>query len=130
MEQLIQYNPAQSLQTTRGRIIEVAMLRKKVTLQLTQSQFEVLDGLFVLYLHTARLTDHMDKAHYFLVHQVYEKKIRPRHLDLKVIFKLSFNIAEASAIYLMLLKTNIQSCFIYENNLRNFITSEIDHQTA
>ncbi|GEM_PF-2578448 len=131
MEQLTQFNGREMMQTSRGRMIEIAMLRKKIEIRLGQSQFESFDRLMVLYLATTCFNgDLFEKATYFIVHQVYEKKIRPKHMDLKPMFKLLFTVAEAAAIHHMLYILNIPTESIYENTLRNLIHSEIDHQTA
>jgi len=124
MEQL---TPAQ---VNRGRLIEVAMTRKKVELKLTPSQFESLDRLMIQYLSFTPLMDINDKAVYFIVHSLWEKKIRPRHLDIKPTFKLNLDIAQADALVTMLYRVDIAEHLLYELNLRRTITAEINHQTA
>lgn len=131
MEQLTTVNNREMMRTSRGRVIEVAMLRKKVEIKLTQSQFEALDRMMVLYLATTCFNgDLLSKANYFTIHQVYEKRIRPKYLDLKTVFKLKFTIAEASALEIMFNSLNIPVESVYEITLVNLICSEIDHQTA
>ena len=129
MEQLIPLNIREAM-ISRGRLIEVAMLKKKVVIPLTRSQFETFDRLILLYLTSTRLVNLIDKANYFIIQMVYEKKIRPAHLNLKTKFRFNFNVAESSAIYTMLFRLIISSESAYETTLRNFICSEIDFQTA
>ena len=120
----------EQLTSSRGRMIEIAMLRRKIEISLTQSQFEAFDLMMVSYLALSAINTLSEKANYYIVHQVYEKRIRPKHLDLKTVFKLKFTIAEACAIHTMLCGICIPNKSIYEETLRNLITSEINQQTT
>ena len=117
-------------QVNRGRLIEVAMTRKKVELKLTPSQFETLDRLMIQFLTFSPLMDISDKAVFFIVHSLYEKKLRPQHLNIKPSFKLKLDIAQADALVTCLYRVDIAEHLLYELNLRRTLTAEINHQTA
>ncbi len=86
--------------------------------------------MVVLFLSTTPLADLSDKALFFIMHSLYEKKIRPRQLDLKPSFKLLLDVAQADALVTMLYRIEIAEHLHYELNLRRTITAEINHQTA
>jgi hypothetical protein len=114
---------------TRGRMMEVAMIMKKVDLHLAKEQLASLGRIMSSYLAGVELHDVDDKALFFLLYKVYEDKIRKKMLTLKPTIKLSFDMPQAWALAVMFREVNLDNC-PYEYQLAQSIVSEIDHQTA
>lgn len=114
----------------RGRLIEVAMLMKKVVIKLSSEQMKALSALMQMYFMIAQLNQLHDKAEFYLVYTIFESKIRSRMFDLKPSCKLKLDIAQANAMWWMLSNLEISDTAIYENTMRDYIMAEIDHQTV
>ena len=124
MEQLIRRD-----EQTSGRMIEVAMLMKKVEIRLSKEQLASLGRIMSSYLANLKLRDIDDKAIFYLVYGVYESKIRKKMFSLKQDMKISLDVAQAWAITAMLQDIDI-SDWKYEDSIAQFIILEINHQTA
>lgn len=70
-----------------------------------------------------------DKQRVFQIYMLYEKKIRPKQLQLKSKFMLRLDMSQASALFGMFRDMELEG-YPYEQNLCYYITREIDHQTA
>ena len=124
MEQLIRRD-----EQTSGRMIEVAMLMKKVEIRLSKEQLASLGRIMSSYLANLKLRDIDDKAIFYLVYGVYESKIRKKMFSLKQDMKISLDVAQAWAITAMLQDIDL-SDWKYEDSIAQFIILEINHQTA
>lgn len=118
----------QGLQTA-GRMIEVAMLTKKVKLRLNREQLAVIGKIMNGYLMGAHLGEMDEKVIFFLIWELYETKIRKKMLDLKQDIGLSLDLPAAWALMQMFYSVDL-SPWPYESTIANQIISEIDHQTA
>ena len=114
----------------RGRLIEVAMLMKKVVIKLSAEQMKALSSLMQMYFMFAQLNQLHDKAEFYLVYSIFEGKIRTKVFDLKPSHKLKLDIAQANALWWMLSNIDINDAAIFENTMRDYIMNEIDHQTV
>ncbi len=114
---------------TKGRMIEVAMVMKKVEIRLSMEQLAALGRIMSSYLANLRLIDIDDKAVFYLLWAIYENRVRKKMLSIKPTAKLSLDMAQAWAVMAMLQELNL-SAWPYEKNLGEFIISEIFHQTA
>ena len=114
---------------TKGRMIEVAMVMKKVEIHLSMEQLAALGRIMSSYLANLRLFDIADKAIFYLLWAIYENRVRKKMLSIKPTAKLSLDMAQAWAMMAMLQEINL-SAWPYENNLGQIIISEIVHQTA
>jgi hypothetical protein len=114
---------------TRGRMIEVAMVMKKVEINLSREQLAALGRIMSRYLANLRLFDIDSKAIFYLLWAIYENRVRKKMLSIKPTVKLSLDMAQAWAMEAMLVEINL-SAWPYEKNLGEFIVSEIVHQTA
>lgn len=113
----------------QGRLIEVAMVMKKVDIRLSMAQFTALGRIMSSFLGNMTLSDVDDKALFYLLYHFYEGKIRKKMLSLKTEVKLSLDMPMAWAIAAMLQDMDLDA-YPYESNVKLYILSEIDHQTA
>jgi len=116
-------------QLTQGRNMELVMLMKKIEIQLSSSQVKSLVVLMTHYSYHTPIVTLGEKSNVFLIQQIYEKKIRKWRHSLKSKFKLSLDIAQATALFQMFIDLGLNG-YPYELNLCNYITGEIDHQTC
>jgi hypothetical protein len=114
---------------TAGRMMEVAMLTKKVKLRLTREQLQVISKIMYGYLQTVQLHEIDDKTIFYLIWELYEGKIRKKMLSLVPEISLSLDLPHAWALMQMVYSIDL-SAWPYENNVAIHIISEIDHQTA
>ena len=125
MEQLTILN-----QSTKGRLIEVAMVMRKVEIRLSIEQLASLARIMNSYLGNIRLTDDIDdKAIFYLLYQMYEAKVRKKILSLKQDAKLSLDMAQAWAMTAMLMEMDFAG-WPYEHQVKQYIIGEINHQTV
>ena len=116
-------------QQTRGRMMEVAMVMKKVELHLSMEQLASLGRIMSSYLANLDLYGIDAKALFYLLYAIYEAKVRKKMLQMKPSVKLSLDMAQSWAMVAMIQEMNL-SAWPYEYQLGQFIISEIDHQTA
>ena len=114
---------------TKGRMIEVAMVMKKVEIRLSMEQLAALGRIMSSYLANVNLNVIDDKMIFYLLFGIYEGKMRKKMLSIKPAVKLSLDMAQAWAMEVMLMEINL-SAWPYEKNLGEFIISEIVHQTT
>ncbi|MCX6277682.1 MAG: hypothetical protein NT004_06275 [Bacteroidetes bacterium] len=126
MEQLTRIN--NDLQT-KGRLIEVAMLMKKVEIRMSLEQFASLGRIMSSYLANIQLTDIDDKAIFYLLYQMYETKVRKKMFSMKQEIKFSLDMPQAWAVTVMMQEMDL-SIWPYEYAVMELIVREIDHQTA
>lgn len=119
----------QQEEQTNGRMIEVAMVMKKVEIQLTREQLAALGRVMSSYLANVRLLDIGSKAAFYLLWAIYENRVRKKMLNLKPAVKLSLDMAQSWAMGAMFSKIDL-AAWPYEQHLKQLIVSEIDHQTA
>ena len=116
-------------QQTQGRLIEVAMLMKKVEIRISKEQLASLGRIMGTYLANLPLTDINDKAIFFLLYGIYESKVRKKQFSLKQQMKVSLDLPQAWAMVAMMQEVDL-AAWQYENSLKEMIIREIDHQTA
>jgi len=116
-------------QQTRGRMMEVAQLMRKVEVTLTMEQLAALGRIMSSYLSNLDLFGIDAKAIFYLLYAIYEAKVRKKMLTMKPTVKLSLDMAQAWAMVAMIQEINL-SAWPYEYQLGQFIISEIDHQTV
>ena len=116
-------------QQTQGRLIEVAMLMKKVEIRISKEQLASLGRIMGTYLANLPLTDINDKAIFFLLYGIYESKVRKKQFSLKQQMKVSLDLPQAWAMAAMMQEIDL-AAWQYENSLKEMIIREIDHQTA
>jgi len=116
-------------QQTYGRMIEVAMVMRKVDLRLSREQLASLGRIMSSYLANLNLLSIDEKAIFYLLYGIYEAKVRKKMLSLKPDMKLSLDMAQAWAMSAMIQEMNLVQ-WPYEYQLGQFIISEIDHQTV
>ena len=116
-------------QQTNGRMIEVAMVMRKVDLRLSREQLASLGRIMSSYLANLNLLSIDEKAIFYLLYGIYEAKVRKKMLSLKPDMKLSLDMAQAWAMSAMIQEMNLVQ-WPYEYQLGQFIISEIDHQTV
>jgi len=126
MEQLTR--AASDLQT-KGRLIEIAMLMKKVDIRLSMEQFAALGRIMSFYLANMNLNGIDDKAIFYLLYQFYESKVRKKMLSMKQEVKFSLDMPQAWAMAAMLQEMDL-AVWPYEYVVKELIIREIDHQTA
>lgn len=114
---------------TPGRLIEVAMLARKIKLKLSKEQLAVIGKVMNGYLMGAHLGEIDDKVIYYLVWEIYEGKIRKQILKLKPEIGLTLDLPHAWALMNMFFLVDLSS-WPYEASVANHIISEIDHQTV
>jgi len=114
-------------QQTYGRMIEVAMVMRKVDLRLSREQLASLGRIMSSYLANLNLLSIDEKAIFYLLYGIYEAKVRKKMLSLKPDMKLSLDMAQAWAMSAMIQEMNLVQ-WPYEYQLGQFIISEIDHQ--
>jgi hypothetical protein len=124
MEQLITRD-----QQTGGRMIEVAMVMRKVEFRLSKEQLAALGRIMSSYLANLSLHSIDGKALFYLLYAIYESKVRKKMFSLKPDMKLSFDMAQAWAMVAMIQEMQLDQ-WPYEYQLGQYIISEIDHQTA
>lgn len=117
-----------AVQTT-GRMIEVAMLARKIKLRLNKEQLAVIGKVMGSYLSSARLGDLDDKVVFLLVWEIYEGKVRKKMLELKPEIGLTLDLPHAWALMNMFFLVDL-SAWPYEASIARQIISEIDHQTV
>lgn len=130
MEQLIASSSG-GLQVAQspGRLIEVAMLARKIKLRLSREQLAVIGKLMGSYLSGANLYGLDEKVIYFLVWEIYEGKFRKKMLELKPQISITLDLPHAWALMNMLFLIDL-SAWPYEKTIANLIIGEIDNQTA
>lgn len=101
----------------------------KISLKLTRQQMESLARMMVHFFIHAPLDCKEDGAQIYLVHEIYEKKVRPKLILAKPVYNVSMNVAQASNLWWALAGLNLDG-WPYENTLRDFICAEIDRQTV
>ena len=116
-------------QQTNGRMIEVAMVMRKVDLRLSREQLASLGRIMSSYMANLNLLSIDEKAIFYLLYGIYEAKVRKKMLSLKPDMKLSLDMAQAWAMSAMIQEMNLGQ-WPYEYQLGQFIISEIDHQTV
>jgi hypothetical protein len=126
MEQLTR---ASSDLQTKGRLIEIAMLMKKVDIRLSMEQFASLGRIMSSYLANMNLYGIDDKAIFYLLYQFYESKVRKKMLSMKQEVKFSLDMPQAWAMTAMLQEMDLY-IWPYEYAVKELIIREIDHQTA
>jgi hypothetical protein len=126
MEQLTR--TASDLQT-QGRLIEIAMLMKKVDIRMSMGQFASLGRIMSSYLANMNLNRIDNKAMFYLLYQFYESKVRKKMLSMKQEVKLSLDMPQAWAMAAMLQEMDLYM-WPYEYAVKELIIREIDHQTA
>ena len=114
---------------TKGRMIEVAMVMKKVDIRLSMEQLAALGRIMSSYLANLRLHTIDDKAIFYLLWAIYEGRVRKKMFSVKPQAKLSLDMAQAWAMTSMLQDMDL-SVWPYEHQVMQYIISEIDHQTA
>lgn len=122
-------NPGTYPVESPGRMIEVAMLQRKVRLKLTRDQFAVLGKMMTSYIRGAHLADLDDKAVFYIIWGLYEGKMRKKMLGLKPEIVLSLELSSAWALVQMLYSMEL-SGWPYELAVASNIISEINHQTV
>ena len=116
-------------QHTNSRLIEVAMVMKKVEIHLSKEQMAALSKIMSSYLANLDLFGIDSKALFYLLYAIYESKLRKKMLSLKPGMKLSLDMSQAWAMVAMIQEMNLIA-WPYEYQLGQFIRSEIDHQTT
>ena len=114
---------------TKGRLIEIAMLMKKVDIRLSMEQFAALGRIMSFYLANMNLNGIDDKAIFYLLYQFYESKVRKKMLSMKQEVKFSLDMPQAWAMAAMLQEMDL-AVWPYEYVVKELIIREIDHQTA
>ena len=110
-------------------MIELAMLQKKVKLRLNKEQLAAIGTILQSYLGSSPITDIDSKAVVFLLWEIYENKLRKKTMSLSQEIGLSLDLPHAWALMVMFQEMDLAP-WPYENNVANYIISEIDHQTA
>jgi|GEM_PF-2098152 len=116
-------------QQTRGRMMEVAMLMRKVELRLSMEQLAALGRIMSSYLANLDLLHIDDKAVFFLLYQIYEGKVRKKMLSTKRMLRLSLDMAQAWAMISMLQDMDMAP-WPFEESVKQWIIYEIDHKTV
>jgi len=114
---------------TQGRMIEVAMVMKKVELRLSREELAAFGRILSSFLANIALYSIYEKSVFFILYNVYESKIRKKAITMKSEYKISLEMPQAWAVTEMLEGMDL-NCFPYEYSLQRGIISEIDHQTA
>ena len=114
---------------TQGRLIEIAMLMKKVDIRMSMGQFASLGRIMSSYLANMNLNRIDNKAMFYLLYQFYESKVRKKMLSMKQEVKLSLDMPQAWAMAAMLQEMDLYM-WPYEYAVKELIIREIDHQTA
>ena len=114
---------------TKGRVMEVAMLMKKVKLNLSREELSAFGRILSSYLANMPFYSIYEKSLFFILYQVYETKIRKKAITMKSEYKISLDMSQAWAVAEMLEEMDLD-LFPYEYNLQRVIISEIDHQTV
>jgi hypothetical protein len=114
---------------TTGRMMEVAMVMKKVEIRISMEQLASLGRIMSSYLANILLIDIDSKAIFYLLWAIYEGKVRKKMLSMKPGIKLSLDMAQAWAMMAMLQELDL-SVWPYEHQVCQYIISEIHHQTV
>jgi len=114
---------------TRGRMMEVAMVMKKVELHISREELAAFGRILSSYLAHLILYSVYEKHLFYILYQIYESKIRKKAITMKSEYKISLDITQAWAVAEMLEGMDLD-LFPYEYNIQRVIISEIDKQTV
>jgi len=131
MEQLTtkdQFPEGYAVQST-GRMIEVAMLTKKVKLKLSKEQLSVVARVMFVFLSNMPLVDIECKSMFYSLWALYEGQVRNKMLSINKKVVVSLDIPHAWALMQMFHEVDLGQ-WPYENTVAQYIIGEIDHQTA
>jgi len=78
---------------------------------------------------SVQLNDLFDKALFYLLFDLQERKLRKKLLSMKNSIRLSIDITHAWALTQLFQEIDLVA-WPYENNVAQSIISEIDHQTV
>ena len=112
------------------RRIFAAEFLKTITLPLNRSQVEVLDLLMRRTLILMQRKEVEDKAFFYEIYQLWQKKVDPKTVSLNTRFSLKFNISEAANVLKCITwcDENRVPMDVYTNSMLSLISDTIYQQ--
>jgi len=114
---------------SRSKLMEIALVMKKVKIKLTSSQVEALGRIMSNYMANIEIRRLDEKAIFFLLYSIFEGKLRKKILSLQPEMTLSIDISQAWSLFELLQEMDLDS-WPYENSVKELIIRQIDKQTA
>jgi hypothetical protein len=130
MEQLTAQRAMQTGPSNPGRLIEVQMLMRKVSLKLSRDQIGSFISLMQIFLSHYPVTGMQEKSIYLRVLQLFERRIRMKLFMRGKSTSIKLDLPAAEAVCQMASWLQYYSFGPYEQNFIRMLIEEIHHQTT